>query len=186
MKKPSVTGLLESHRLGDAGALDQAFSIVYDELRGLARYQLRGGRQNSLNTTALVHELYLKLAGSEKTSPVDRAHFLSLASRAMRQIVVDYARARAAYKRGGSAHRVTFDADRIEVDDNAEWILAVHQALEEIRQVDPRLEQVFECRYFAGLGEEESAAALGVSVTTIQRDWRRAKAWLREALAENP
>lgn len=184
MKEPSVTELLESHRLGNAGALDQAFSIVYDELRGLARYQLKGGRQNSLNTTALVHELYLKLAGSEKTSPVNRAHFLALASRAMRQIVVDCARARAAGKRGGDVQRVTFDAHRIEVEDQAEWILAVHQALEQIRAVDERLEQVFECRYFAGLSEEESAAALGVSVATIQRDWRRAKAWLREALGD--
>lgn len=182
MSGRSVTELLEAHRAGNEHALDQAFSIVYDELRGLARYQLRDGRRKSLNTTALVHELYLKLAASEKTNPANRAHFLSLASRAMRQIVVDWARARATGKRGGHARRVTLDEDRIEIEDQAEWILALHQALGQIRKVDERLEQVFECRYFAGLSEQETANALGVSVATVQRDWRRAKAWLRETL----
>jgi RNA polymerase sigma factor (TIGR02999 family) len=180
----SVTELLEAHRLGNDGALDRAFAIVYDELRGLARYQLGRGRGNSLNTTALVHEFYLKLAASDGTTLENRAHFLSLASRAMRQIVVDCARARAAGKRGGDAHRIPLDTNEIQVDDQAEWILAVHQALEQIREVDERLEQIFDCRYFAGLSEEESATALGVSVSTVQRDWRRAKAWLREALAD--
>jgi RNA polymerase sigma factor (TIGR02999 family) len=126
----------------------------------------------------------LKLAASDGTTLENRAHFLSLASRAMRQIVVDCARARAAGKRGGDAHRIPLDINEIQVDDQAEWILAVHQALEQIREVDERLEQIFDCRYFAGLSEEESATALGVSVSTVQRDWRRAKAWLREALAD--
>ena len=173
---------MEAHRLGDTSALDQAFGIVYDELHRLARYQLRGRRANTLNTTALVHELYIKLAQSDRSAAENRAHLLSLASRAMRQIIIDYARNRATDKRGGSAIKVPLDTNEIAVVDNAAWILEVDQALEQIRAIDERLEQVFECRYFAGLSEEESAEAMGVSVRTVQRDWRRAKAWLREAL----
>lgn len=103
----------------------------------------------------------------------------------MRQIVVDCARARTTGKPGGQAHKVTFDAERISVDDEAEWILAVHQAHSQIREIDERLEQVFVCHYFAGLLEEESATALGVSAGTVQRDWRRAKAWLQETLTDD-
>jgi len=183
LEELSITDLLEAHRSGDNDALDQAFGIVYEDLRRLARYQLRGRGANTLNTTALVHELYLKLAASDQSAAENRAHLLSLASRAMRQIIVDYARKQAAGKRGGNALKLPLDTNEIPVHDNAEWILAVDQALGQIRAVDERLEQVFDCRYFAGLSEEESAAALGVSVSTIQRDWRRAKAWLREALA---
>ncbi len=185
MDELSVTELLEAHRLGTDGALDQAFVIVYKELRRLARYQLRGRGANTLNTTALVNELYLKLATSDQFAAENRAHLLALASRSMRQIIVDYARKRAAGKRGGNASNVPLDTNEIMVDDQAEWILAVDQALEQIRAVDVRLEQVFDCRYFAGLSEEDSAAALGVSVSTIQRDWRRAKAWMREVLADD-
>jgi RNA polymerase sigma factor (TIGR02999 family) len=170
--------------MGSAGALDQAFTLVYQELRGLARYQLKDRRRGTLDSTALVHELYMKLAAGDWPTLENRAHFLSLASRAMRQIVVDCARARAAGKRGGDVQKVPFETDEIHIADQADWILAVHQALEQIREIDARLEQVFDCRYFAGLSEQESATALGVSVTTVQRDWRRAKAWLREALAD--
>lgn len=182
MDEVSVTELLEAHRLGNDDALDQAFAIVYEELRRLARYQLRGRHGHTLDTTALVHELYLKLAGADQPALENRAHLLSLACRAMRQIIVDYARARSADKRGGGALKITLDNNQVRIEDQAEWILAVDQALEQIRAVDERLEQVFNCRYFAGLSEEEAATALGVSVSTIQRDWRRAKAWLQEAL----
>jgi len=183
MDARSVTELLEAHRLGIDGALDRAFAIVYQELRRLAHYQLRGRGGNTLNTTTLVHELYLKLANGNQSGPENRSHLLSIASRAMRHIIVDYARARASNKRGGRMLKVSMDSNEISVDDQAEWILSVDQALGQIRSVDERLERVFECRYFAGLTEEESAVALGVSVSTVQRDWRRAKAWLREALA---
>lgn len=184
MTDESVTALLEAHRLGREGALDSAFGIVYDELRCLARFQL-GGRGQTLDTTSLVHELYLKLAAAEQPSLENRGHFLALASRAMRQIIVDYARARSTTKRGGDARRVTMDTNLLHVEDQGDWILTVDQALARIREVDERLERIFECRFFAGLSEEESAAALGVSVRTVQRDWRRAKAWLREVLAEH-
>jgi RNA polymerase sigma factor (TIGR02999 family) len=183
VKETSVTVLLEAHRRGEANALDRAFTLVYHELRRMARYHLKG-QGRTLDTTSLVHEAYLKLAVNDGPSVENRAHFMALASRAMRQIIVDYARARAASKRGGAALRVTFDTDVARVEDEASWILSVDQALRKIRDIDERLEQVFECRYFAGLTEEESAVALGVSVSTIQRDWNRAKAWLRESLAD--
>lgn len=184
MTETSITLLLEAHRHGEAGALDRAFALVYEELRRLARYHLKG-QERTLNTTSVVHEAYLKLAPAVPSSVEDRAHFMALASRAMRQIIVDYARARAAAKRGGDAPRITLNTDVAGVEDEAEWILAVDQALGRIRELDERLEQVFECRYFAGLTEEESAEALGISVSTVQRDWRRAKAWLREALGDD-
>ena len=185
MAEHKITTLLEAHRLGEAGALDKAFDLIYEELRRLARYQLRGqGKGQTLDTTSLVHELYLKLAKTSQPALESRAHFLALATRAMRQIIVDYARSQAALKRGGDAVRVTMNTDIPRVEDQAEWILTVDQALASVREVDERLEQVFECRFFAGLSEQESADALGVSVSTIQRDWRRAKAWLRETLAD--
>jgi RNA polymerase sigma factor (TIGR02999 family) len=184
MPDESVTQLLESHRKGDAGALDRAFEIVYDELRRLARHHLRGQRRGqTLDTTSLVHEVYLKLAAPGHVTAGDRAHFLALSSRAMRQVIVDYARSRTASKRGGNARRITLDTELVEADDQLEWILTLDSALRRIRAVDERLEQIVECRFFAGYSEEDAAEAMGVSVRTAQRDWRRAKAWLRESLA---
>jgi len=186
MAERSVTELLEAHRLGQSDALDKAFEVVYDELRKLAHFHLKGqGPGKTLNTTSLVHEVYLKIARSDSTSVEDRVHFMALSSRAMRQVVVDYARTRCAAKRGGGAMKVSLDTNLLKVDDQAEWILTIDSALSQIRDIDPRLEQVFECRYFAGFSEDETAEALGVSVRTVQRDWQRSKAWLREALAEN-
>ena len=180
--KGNVTELLAAYRGGDDEALDQAFQLIYGELRKLARYQLRGQPNNTLNTTALVHELYLKVAGGSEQKLVDRGHFLALASRAMRQIVVDYARIRSAQKRGGGARAVTLEDRHMSVDDQAEWILTVDKTLQELREQDERMEQVFECRYFAGFTEQETATALGIPLRTVQRDWRRAKGWLQEKL----
>lgn len=181
MSQESVTELLQLHREGDSRALDRAFEIVYDELRRLAHFQLRRqGAGQTLNTTSLVHEVYLKIATPANVNAEDRNHFLALSSRAMRQVIVDHARARAATKRGGDARQVTLDTNLLEVEDQAEWILSVNSALERIRAVDERLEQVVECRFFAGLTEEETAEAMGVSLRTAQRDWNRAKAWLQE------
>lgn len=178
----SVTELLIAYRDGDSGAWDQAFELVYQELRKLSRFHLRGQSSNTLNTTALVHELYLKLAAGQSHTLADRGHLLALSSRAMRQIIVDHARTKCAQKRGGGAMPVTLEERHIAIDNEAEWILTLDQALNDIRETDERLEHVIECRYFAGLTEEESAVALDVSVSTVQRDWRRAKAWLREKL----
>jgi len=182
MPERIITELLEAHRLGQEGALDAVFEVIYEELRHLARYQL-GGQGKTLNTTSLVHEAYLKLSTSGALRADDRSHFMALASRAMRQIIVDYARARSADKRGGAFVKVPMDGNQIKVDDSTEWILSVETALAKVRDIDERLEQVFECRFFAGLSEAETADALGVSVRTVQRDWQRSKAWLREMLA---
>ena len=184
MTRRSVTELLEAHRLGQSDALDEAFAAVYDELRKLARFHLMG-RGKTLDTTALVHEVYLKFSASENLTIEDRAHFMALSSRAMRQLIVDYARTRAASKRGGDAVKVSLDTNQLRVDDQALWILTVNDALQKIREIDERLEQVFECRFFAGLSEQETAEALGVSLRTVQRDWQRSKAWMREMLSDD-
>ena len=184
MNEPSVTDLLAAHRAGEERAFDNAFAQVYEELRRVARHQLGGQAGATLGTTALVHEVYLKLVRSDPSLLKGRGHFIALAARAMRQITVDHARARAAGKRGGGALRVTLDGHKLREEDRIHEVLAVDEALDKIRKIDPRLEDVFECRYFTGLSEAETAEALGVSVSTVQRDWRRAKAWLSEILAD--
>ena len=187
MPGQDITTLLQAHSSGQDGALDKAFQIVYDELRRLASFQLRAQvKGHTLNTTSLVHEVYLKIVQSDRASAESHAHFLALASRAMRQIVIDYARASAASKRGGGAQRVPLDSQAIGIDEQASWLLDVEAALQHVHKIDPRLVAVFECRYFAGLSEEEAATALNVSLRTVQRDWRRAKAWIREYLSDDP
>ena len=184
MVTPSITQLLEDYRAGDASALDRAFAIVYDDLRRLASHQLRFGSTPTLGTTSLVNELYVKWVDRSRASPTDRSHFLALAARAMRQIIIDYARERGARKRGGGQRRVSLDGSEIAVEDEAERLLAVDEILTELRELDERLVRVFECRFFAGLTKEETAEAVGTSVSTVQRDWKRAKAWLREKMQD--
>jgi len=180
-----VTQLLGALRAGDRGALDRLVPLVYDELTRIARLQLRGaGRGRTLNTVALVHEAYLKLAGADGLEPHDRNHLLSVSARAMRQVIVDFARSKAAQKRGGGAHPVTLDEHVIAVEEQAEALLDLDRALERLAAHDPRIARIVECRYFAGLSEEETAEALGMSLRTAQREWKRARAWLREALSE--
>jgi RNA polymerase sigma factor (TIGR02999 family) len=180
-----VTRLLGALREGDRAALDQLVPLVYDELTRIARVQLRGaGRGRTLNTVALVHEVYLKLAGSEGLEPRDRNHLLSVSARAMRQVIVDFARARAAQKRGGGAQPVTLEDRDIAVEEQAGALLDLDRALERLSERDPRIARIVECRYFAGLSEEETAEALGMSLRTAQREWKRARAWLRDALTD--
>jgi RNA polymerase sigma factor (TIGR02999 family) len=182
-----VTRLLGALRAGDRNALEQLIPLVYDELRRIAHLQLRGaGRGRTLDTVALVHEAYLKIAGAAVLEPHDRTHLLAVAARAMRQVIVDFARARSAQKRGGGAHPVTLDEQQVAVEEQAESILDLDRALERLSEHDPRIARIVECRYFAGLSEEETAAVLGVSLRTAQREWKRARAWLREELAEPP
>lgn len=178
-----VTRLLGALRAGDKDALDRLVPLVYDELTRIARVQLRGaGRGRTLNTVALVHEVYLKLAGSEGLEALDRHHLLSVSARAMRQVIVDFARSRAAQKRGGGVRAVTLDEQQIAVEAQAEALLDLDRALERLSARDPRIARIVECRYFAGLSEEETAEALGMSLRTAQREWKRARAWLRDAL----
>jgi RNA polymerase sigma factor (TIGR02999 family) len=184
MVKGDVTELLLAYRQGDREAFDRLVPMVYDDLRRIARRQLgRGNPDGVLDTTSLVHESYLKLVDGGRVDWQDRAHFLGVAARAMRQVVITYARRRGAAKRGGGSHQTTLDeGHHIAIDSQAEWLLALDAALERLGANNPRLARVIECRFFAGLSEEETATALGVSLRTAQRDWMRARAWLQEEL----
>lgn len=179
----AITQLIDAFRGGDRAAFDQLVAAVYDDLITLARRQLRRvGGNETLATTGLVHEAYLRLAEQTRAEWQDRGHFFAVAATAMRQIAISYARRHRAAKRGGGQARVTFDENVLAVEEQAAELLALDQALERLRGLDERLVRVVECRYFAGLDEEETAAALGVSRRTVQRDWVRARAWLAEAL----
>lgn len=173
-----IRGLIEAHHEGDPSALDRIVPLLYDELRRLARRQLRRGR-GSLHTTELVHEAYLKVAGKDDWQ--SRGHFLAVASIAMRQVMVNLARERAAQKRGGGERPATFD-ENVAAEEQAAEVLAVDAALARLKVLDERLCRIVECRFFAGLTEEETAAALDSSLRTVQRDWVRARGWLRREL----
>ncbi len=179
-----ITRLLHAHAGGDRGAIDQLVPLVYEQLRRIARRQLaRDGRPQTLSTTSLVHEAYMQLADESGVAWQNRSHFFAICARAMRRILVDAARRRGAAKRGGSLPRLEVDPSLIGVDGQTELVLAVDQALGRLAGVEPRLERVVECRYFAGMSEEETAEALAVSLRTVQRDWMRARAWLQRELA---
>jgi RNA polymerase sigma factor (TIGR02999 family) len=183
MEPGEVTQLLRAYDNGDRSAFDRLVPIVYDELRRLARRHIRRGpRGQTLDTTGLVHEAYLKLAGSPELHLKDRGHLMAVTARAMRQVMISRARARLADKRGGGAIPAELEEGQVGVEPAAEWLLDLDRALTGLRSHDDRLAQVFECRYFAGLSEEETAEALGVSLRTAQRSWMRARAWLRDAL----
>ncbi len=177
-----VSTLLHGIRSGDDSATDRLFTVVYDELRAMARQKLRHEREgHTLNPTALVHEAWLKLVGqSEDWS--NRKHFMAVAARAMRQVLIDHARARQAGKRGAGRTHVTFDEERIPADRDAARLIALDDALAELDSVSPRLARIVEYRFFAGLTEEEIAAVFDVSVRTVQREWRKARAWLSREL----
>jgi RNA polymerase sigma factor (TIGR02999 family) len=164
-------------------SLDRLLPEAYDELRLIARRQLAlrdaGG---TLSTTGLVHEAWLKLARQTGVTWADRAHFLALVSVAMRHILVDRARARASLKREGMLQRVPLDSDEIAVDDQADVLLMLNDAIDRLADVAPRLACVVDCRFFGGLSDEETAAALGVTTRTVQRDWAKARMLLRRAL----
>jgi RNA polymerase sigma factor (TIGR02999 family) len=178
-----LTQLLVEYRNGDRGAFDRLVPLVYPDLQRIARAHLRRlPSGQTLETNGLVHEAWMKLVDRTRADWQDRVHFLAVASRAMRQVVVDYARRRRAGKRGGGARALQLDESSLAVEAQADWLLTLDTALERLGEHNPRLVRVVECRYFAGLGEEETAGVLGVSLRTAQRDWLRARAWLREEL----
>lgn len=178
-----VTQLLGRLRGGDEAALDELMPVVYDELRIIARRQLRRNvAHQTLNTTALVHEAFLKLAGGAQAQWQDRCHFFAVAATAMRQIVVDYARRRGARKRGGDWKQVDFEVAELDVDHQGELLLDIDDALRKLSDLNPRLTQVIECRFFAGMTFEETGGALGVNEKTARRDWTKARAWLHREL----
>jgi RNA polymerase sigma factor (TIGR02999 family) len=182
-----ITLLLRAYAAGDKAAFDRLVPLVYDELRRMAhRHLRRGSRGATLDTTALVHEAYLKLAASPGLQLHDRGHLMAVTARAMRQVIVSRARARLARKRGGGGVAVTLEEDKAGTTPAPEWLLDLDRALDRLRERDEQLARVFECRYFAGLGEEETAEAVGVPLRTAQRAWMRARAWLRSELTRGP
>lgn len=179
-----VRNHLEARAAGERAAFDKLVALVYPQLRAVARRQLAGRRAGlPFETTGLVNEAYLRLARAPADPWKSRSHFLGVAARAMRQVLVDYARSRQASKRGQGQAPVTLDESRHGVEVEIETVLQVDRVLGRLAQIDPRLVRVIECRYFAGLTEEETAEALSVTARTVQRDWKRAKAWLRAELA---
>jgi len=189
-----ITGLLKAWGRGDQRALEQLTPLVYAQLRVQARRYMRHERSGvTLQSTALVHEAYLRLVNTHDVDWHDRAHFFALSAQIMRRILIDTARARTASKRGGGAvraeHSSAVDLDQIPADDSnaANVLCALDDALESLTQIDPRRAKVIELRFFGGLSVEETAEVLQVSPQTVMRDWRLARAWLaRELRVDEP
>ncbi len=174
-----VTSLLAAWGKGDPKALNQLIPLVYTELYRIARRVWNQHQQNrTLQPTALINEAYLKLAHAENATFQDRCHFFAVASTAMRQILVNHAKSRLSAKRGGGGATVPLDEIQQAVDQEAAQIVSLHEALEALQNIDPRKSKVVEMRYFGGLSVEETAEALGVSIGTVNRDWRLARSWL--------
>lgn len=182
--QPEITDLLAELRAGRRDAMDQLVGLVYQELRRIAHRQLSGGRvEATLGTTALVHEAYLKLAAQTHPGWEDRAHFFAVAAIAMRQVLVDEARRRSRSKRGGGYRRISLDENTIAVEDQAEALLELDEALTRLSTLDQRLGRIVDCRFFGGMTEEETAHALEVDPRTVRRGWVKARAFLFDALS---
>lgn len=179
-----ITQLLIAAREGDREALDRLLPLIYSELRLAAHRQIRRRRRGqTLDTTALVHEAYLKLVDHGAAEWRDRGHFLAVASTAMRQILVDSARRRTAQKRGGHDAPETFNETRVGVEDRAVEVLALDEALNSLAALNERLARLVELRFFGGLTVEETAQVMNLGERTVKRDWRKARAFLYQALA---
>lgn len=180
-----ITSILAAVRRGEDGAIDRLVPLVYDELRLLARRKLarrRGGQ--TLDTTALVHEVYLRLVDRRHADWRDRAHFLAIAATAMRHVLVDRARRRSAQKRGGDQEPLPLDETIVGAGGDSAEILALEEALAALQAVDERAAKLVELRFYGGLTTDEIAVALGVSDRTVKREWRKARAFLYRKLAE--
>jgi RNA polymerase sigma factor (TIGR02999 family) len=178
-----VTLALHAARAGDPSALNEAFQLVYDEVRAIAHARVaRAGGGSTLDTTAVVHEAYLKLARHGEMAWEDRQHFLAVASTAMRQVLLDHARRHLSARRGGGAAHVPLTDIDAAVESQARDILALDAALSRLAALDPQLAHLVELRYFGGLTIEETALALAVSDATVKRAWRRARAFLHREL----
>jgi RNA polymerase sigma-70 factor (ECF subfamily) len=186
--KPSpseVSRLLLNWSEGDRAAFDKLVPLVYDELRRLARHFMRREREgHTLQTTALVNEAYVRLVDQRSVRWQNRAHFFAIAAQLMRRILVDHARSRRFAKRGGEARQVSFDEAAIVSRERCAELVAVDDALTDLAARDPRKSQIVELRFFGGLNIEETAEVIGISPTTVQREWRSAKAWLYQAIRE--
>ena len=174
-----ITRLLASVRDGDRQAIDLVFSLVYAELRTAARRQLARARPgDTINTTVLVHEAYLKLVDSARVHWTDRGHFFAVAAKAMRQIIIDHARWTTRQKRGGGAHKISLEGIDVADEERAGELVALDAALTRLESFSERLARIVELRFFAGLSIEETAAALGAQPHQIKREWRKARAFL--------
>src|SRR6058998_854273 len=188
MDEPSVspqrvTQLLADWSHGDDAALGELTPLVYEELRRLAHHFMEGQRpEHTLQTTALVNEAYMRLADQTKPSWQNRAHFFAIAARAMRQILVNYAKSSRAQKRGGGALRVELDEAALVSPEESKEIVDLHEALERLATLDSRKAQVVELKYFGGLNYDEMAEVLKISRVTVRRDWEFARAWLHTEL----
>ncbi|MEM8487989.1 MAG: sigma-70 family RNA polymerase sigma factor [Bacteroidota bacterium] len=190
----TVTRLLNAVQEGDERAMDKLFGKVYEELHKLAKANRRNwvGGDYTMNTTALVHEAYIKLAGQKNQNWDNRNHFMMVASKAMRHIMINYANKRRTKKRGGDIQKVSIPdqdhalKDEIALtDDQADKFWAIENALKKLEKEQPRKVQIIECKFFGGMSNEETATALGISISTVKRDWAMAQAWLyREAKEE--
>ncbi|HYO63706.1 MAG TPA: sigma-70 family RNA polymerase sigma factor [Pyrinomonadaceae bacterium] len=180
-----ITRLLADWSKGDPAALDKLTPLVYAELRRIARRQMSHERAgHTLQATALVNEAYLRLAGHVPAEWHDRAHFYAVCAQVMRHVLIDHARAQARDKRGGGAARVALEEAAVVAVERAADFVALDDALGELEAVDPQKGRIVELRYFGGLSIEETARVLGISPTTVRREWRRAKAWLYRAVSE--
>ena len=179
----NVTGLLLQWGKGDEGALERLIPLVHRELHQIARRCMAGERAgHSLQATALVNEAYVRLVDATDVAWHDRTHFLAVAARVMRRILVDHARARHAQKRGGPSENVTFDEALVVTDEPRQDFVALDDAIQELATFDERKSRVIELRFFGGLSVEETASVLNVSPDTVMRDWRLAKAWLQREM----
>lgn len=181
-----VTQLLLDWRNGDKEALDRLMPLVYEELRRMANYYMRNERrEHTLQTSALVNEVYLRLVDHENIAWQNRAHFFGVAAQAMRRILVDHARTRNYAKRAGAAKLVSLEEAATVVEERAAELIALDDALQELAKIDLRKSRVVELRYFGGLSVEETAEALGISAITVMRDWNTAKAWLMREMTRD-
>jgi len=185
LSQNDITGLLLDWGGGDKAALDKLVPLVYKELRRMAHQYMRRERAgNTLQTSALINEAYIRLVDYDRMRWQDRAHFYAVAAQAMRRILVERARSRSRHKRGGGAQQVSLDEAADVVADRAYGIIALDQALTDLFAISPRKGQVVELRYFGGLNIDETAEVLGISSPTVQREWRAAKAFLYKAISE--
>lgn len=180
-----ITQALADLTAGDREALDRLLPVVYNHLRGIAQRELRRERpDHTLNATALVHEAYLRLVQLDRIDWEGRAHFFGAAARAMRRILISYARMKKADKRGSGAAHLNLDDVIVVARERPDRLLALDEALERLSEINQRQASIVECRYFAGMAVEETGAALGISPATVKRDWALARAWLNRELAE--
>lgn len=178
-----LTNLLDDWKHGDPSALEKLTPLIYDELRRIAhRYSRRERNGHTLQTTALINEAYVRLAGNDSPDWQNRQHFFAVTAQVMRHILIDHARRRRTLKHGGDGQQVSLSEVAAMTNERAAELIALDEALEELAALDARKSQVVQLRYFGGLSLEETAEALGVSLMTVRRDWRAAKAWLYKAV----